>query len=295
MSASLALRWLFASFLPAVLTAYLVWRTDQRREPWFPSVGTFALGVLVGVPAYFIQYKAAAWTGLDVSNSVAGNAGSLVFQFGLVSPMREAAKVAASWPAFRSRHFDEPYDGLVYAALASMGFAVCDGAWHLWRHAGGGTGIWIVRVLLALPAHLFFASLWGYALGRAKQVKRPGRLFPVTWLAATIGHAFYAHFVYGRGSGALVAASAGCSLAMALVAGLIARDFQHAGGEQFGLPDAGFDRRSMGAPVGAAALGAAARAIARRACARCGRRSAAPTGRSCSAGSRSALSSRSGR
>jgi RsiW-degrading membrane proteinase PrsW (M82 family) len=226
------LRWLLASFFPAVLAAYLVWRTDQRREAWFPSVGTFVLGALAAVPAFYLQSRAAAWTGLDVRTSVAGDAGALVFQFALVSPMREAAKVAASWPAFRSKHFKDPYDGLVYAALASMGFATVDGAWHLWRHPG--EGIWIARVLLALPAHLFFASLWGYSLGRAKQVKRPGRMFPLTWLAATLGHAFYAHFVYGRGPGAIVAAVP-MLLSMAIVAVFIARDLR-ARGEAFGPP-----------------------------------------------------------
>jgi RsiW-degrading membrane proteinase PrsW (M82 family) len=226
------LRWLLASFLPAVLAAFLVWRTGQRREAWFPAVGTFVLGALAAVPAFYLQNKAAVWTGLDVRTSVAGNAGALVFQFGLVSPVREFAKVAACWPAFRSKHFKDPYDGLVYAALASMGFAAYDGGWHLWRHPS--EGIWIARVLLALPAHLFFAALWGYSLGRAKQVKRPGTMFPLTWFAATLGHAFYAHFVYGRGPGAIVAAVP-MLLTMALVATLLARDLR-ARGEAFGPP-----------------------------------------------------------
>jgi RsiW-degrading membrane proteinase PrsW (M82 family) len=222
----LAVRWLLASLLPAVLAAYLVWRTDPRREPWLPSVGTFLLGIVAAVPVFYLQEKAAAWTGLDVRASVAGDAGALLFQFALISPMREAAKVAASWPAFQSKHFEEPYDGLVYASLASMGFAVYDGAWHLWGHAA--TGIWVARVLLALPAHLFFASLWGYALGRAKTAKRPGPLFPATWLLATLGHAFYAHLVYGRGPGALVAA-APLLAAMGLGGFFIARDLRTRG------------------------------------------------------------------
>jgi RsiW-degrading membrane proteinase PrsW (M82 family) len=229
----LALRWLFSSLIPAVLVAYVVWRTAPRREPWFSSLGTFLLGALAAVPAFYLQEKAAAWTGLDVRSSVAGDAGALVFQFALVSPVRELAKVAASWPAFRSKHFDEPYDGVVYASLAAMGFATCDGAWHLWRH--GGTGLWMIRVLLALPAHLFFASLWGYALGRSKQIKRPGILFPATWLAATLGHAFYAHFVYGRGPGAIVVA-APMLLAMGLVAWLVARDLRQRGDRVSRIP-----------------------------------------------------------
>ena len=220
------LRWLFLSVVPAVLAAYAVWWSDARREPWKPVVGTFFLGVAFAVPAFYIQEKASSWTGLDVRTSVAGDAGALLFQFALVSPMRELAKVAAAWPAFRSRHFDEPFDGVVYAATAALGFAVYDSAWHLHRHPAGGA--WLVRILLALPAHVFFASLWGYALGRSRRVKRPGALFPMTWLAATLGHALYAHFAYGRGTGALVALIP-MLLVMGAVSWLAVRDLRARG------------------------------------------------------------------
>jgi hypothetical protein len=159
--------------------------------------------MLAGFVAHEIVSRAAAWTGLDSRHSVAGDSGALLFLFALVAPVREAAKVAAAWPAFRSRHFDEPYDGVVYASVAAMGFAALDTALRLREHPTGT--LWIVRALLAMPAHLFFACLWGYALGRAKQVKRPGAIFPASWLMATVGHGLYAHFTFGRGPGAFIA------------------------------------------------------------------------------------------
>jgi RsiW-degrading membrane proteinase PrsW (M82 family) len=227
------LRWLVPSLVPALLAAYAVWRSDSRREPWKPVAGTFLFGIVCAIPAFYIQAKAASWTGLDVRTSVAGDAGALLFQFALVSPMREMAKVAAAWPAFRSRHFDEPYDGVVYAATAALGFSVYDGAYHLHQHPVGN--VWIARVLLALPAHVFFACLWGYALGRSRQVKRPGALFPMTWLVATIGHALYAHLAYGRGVGAMVALVP-MLLVMGLVAWLVVRDLRARGDRSSRLP-----------------------------------------------------------
>jgi hypothetical protein len=112
-------------------------------------------------------------------------------------------KVAAVWPAFRSRHFDEPYDGIVYASAAALGFAALENAVMLRAHPTGA--IWIARALVALPAHVFFACLWGYALGRAKQQKVAPAIFPLGWIGATFGHGLYAHFVHGRGPGALFA------------------------------------------------------------------------------------------
>jgi RsiW-degrading membrane proteinase PrsW (M82 family) len=218
----LALRTLFVAVLPAVVAAYALWWGGERRESGRVAAGTFVLGALCAVPAFYLQVKASAWTGLDVRTSVAGNAGALLFQFALVSPVRELAKVVATWPAFRSKYFDRKQSGVVFAAAASMGFAAYEGAWHFWRHPGS-PGLWTARVLLALPAHLFFGGLWGYALGRVVATKRPDRVFGTTWVAATVGDALYTHFVYGRGPGALVAAVP-MLLAMGLIAVLFMRD-----------------------------------------------------------------------
>jgi RsiW-degrading membrane proteinase PrsW (M82 family) len=214
------------AFVPAVLFAVLIYRSDRNREPPVLLVVTFILATVLGAASFYIESKASAFTGLDARVSAAGDAGSLAFLFLLVAPMREAAKVAAAWPAFRSRHFDEPYDGVVYSSTAALGFAAIENALMLHEHPSGAG--WYARALLALPAHVFFAATWGYALGRAKQIKRPGALFPGAWLVATASHGLYAHLVYGRGPGALVGAVP-LLLAMGLVAFFAARDLRARG------------------------------------------------------------------
>jgi RsiW-degrading membrane proteinase PrsW (M82 family) len=220
------LRWFLAALVPAVLLTVGVHYSDKNREPpWLVSL-TFALGAIFAAVAFTIESKAAAVSGLDLRAAVSGEAGALVFLFALVAPVNEAAKVAAAWGAFRSRHFDEPYDGLVYSSAAALGFAAAQNAAVLHAHPTGG--VWLARAALSLPAHLFFASAWGYALGRAKQLKTPGGLFPATWFAATMAHALYAHFVYGRGPGALVAV-APLLLMMGGITWIFARDLRSRG------------------------------------------------------------------
>jgi RsiW-degrading membrane proteinase PrsW (M82 family) len=220
------LRWFLAALVPAVLLTVGVHYSDKNREPpWLVSL-TFALGAIFAALAFAIESKAAAVSGLDLRAAVSGEAGALVFLFALVAPVNEAAKVAAAWGAFRSRHFDEPYDGLVYSSAAALGFAAAQNAAVLHAHPTGG--VWLARAALSLPAHLFFASAWGYALGRAKQLKTPGGLFPTTWFAATLAHALYAHFVYGRGPGALVAV-APLLLMMGGITWIFARDLRSRG------------------------------------------------------------------
>jgi hypothetical protein len=157
---------------------------------------------------------------------VAGERGALVFLFLVVAPLREVGKVAAVWPAFRSHHFDEPYDGIVYSAAAAFGFAAAESALVLHAHPHGG--IWIVRTLVALPAHVFFACLWGYALGRAKHSKDRIPFFPAAFIASVVLHGLYGHFVYGRGPGALLGVTP-LLAGMGFLTWILGRDLQARG------------------------------------------------------------------
>ena len=188
-------------------------------------LGTYVLGVLLGALSFYIESKAAAFTGLGVQADVAGEASALLFLFALVAPLRESMKVAAAWPAFKSKHFDEPYDGVVYASASALGFATLENAFVLHAHPEGW--VWIARTLLALPAHVFFACLWGWAMGRAKQSRTPSAYFPVLFTMAVGGHGFYIHFIYGRGPGALLAAIP-LLLTMGAVSLFIGRDLVRA-------------------------------------------------------------------
>jgi RsiW-degrading membrane proteinase PrsW (M82 family) len=232
------IRWLLPAVLPAVLLAFEVYRSDRRREPPALVILTFVLGALLGAGTLWLQAWAAGWAGLDIRAATSGEASALLYLFFVVAPVREGVKVAAAWPAFRSRYFDEPYDGIVYATAAALGFAAVENAAMLRAHPSGW--IWFLRAALALPAHLFFAALWGYALGRAKHgTARPGRVFPLAWLGATLAHGLYTHFVYGRGPGALVGVFP-LLLAMGNVAWFARRDLRARG-----------DRPSRDAAVGA--------------------------------------------
>lgn len=220
------LRWIGPSLLPALLVLAVVYFSDRRREPLPLVLLVFFLGGVGKGVTYYAELRASAWTGLDMNAQVAGNTGALLFLFGFAAPTREASKVAAMWPAFRSKHFDEPVDGLVYASAAALGFACIENAITLRDHPLGW--IWIARTAVALPAHVFFACMWGYALGRVKTIKRPGPLFPATWVLATAAHGLYAHLVYGRGPGALVG-TLPLLLAMAAATFFMARDLRNRG------------------------------------------------------------------
>jgi hypothetical protein len=88
---------------------------------------------------------------------------ALTLSAGLIE---EGAKWFAVWTfAARRREFDEPVDGIVYACASALGFAAIE---NVANFAFGrmSSAVVAVRAFVTVPAHMFFASLWGYAMGR---------------------------------------------------------------------------------------------------------------------------------
>jgi len=88
-------------------------------------------------------------------------------------------------------YFDEPVDGIIYAATLALGFASVENIIYINRY---GIGALLPRHFISIPAHLSFAMLWGYGLSVAK-FKRPTRSFTLTlapyFLSAALLHALF--------------------------------------------------------------------------------------------------------
>ena len=218
-----SLRWLLPTALPVIFFVVLVLRTDARREPRWLVATTFVLGALLGVGTLLATRRVVGLTGLDLHASATGAGSALLVLFFVVAPVQEAGKVAAAWPALLFKLVDEPYDGVVYAAASSLGFAAVEGGMVLRDHPTGG--IWVARTLLALPSHVFFACIWGYALGRARHGRFRLPIFPAAFATAIAARGLYAYLVYDRGPGALFGVTP-LLAAMGVVTWVMGRDLR---------------------------------------------------------------------
>lgn len=61
--------------------------------------------------------------------------------------------------------FNEPFDGIMYAVMVSMGFAATENIFYVLE---GGIQTGILRAFTAIPAHATFGVLMGYFMGKAK-------------------------------------------------------------------------------------------------------------------------------
>jgi RsiW-degrading membrane proteinase PrsW (M82 family) len=192
----------FLVLLPLGL-AFLVWRRVSvlgrvsRRLTIVMAVG----GALSALFAAYVERMLLSFTGLTFDVATSGASGALLATFLLAAPLEEALKVGVVWPLYRTRRIDTPRLGVCYASAAGAGFSAVKGLVAV--IAGAGTGITVLRCVVSIPAQLFFAGLWGYALGTRRR-SRGGHWFSVAWLIATLLHGLYDHIVWGRGPGLLV-------------------------------------------------------------------------------------------
>lgn len=187
----------------AVLPAYFVFR---RVSVLGNASRRFALIVLlcggaVAVVATLIERAVLSFTMLSFDVRVSGVASALLASFLLAAPLEEALKTLVVWPLYRMRRIDGPRLGMCYAVVTAAGFGAVLGVLRLLSAPFD----WVLglRVLCQVPPHLFFAGVWGYALGARRG--QSGSWFAITWLVSVAFQGFYQHIVWGRGPGFLSA------------------------------------------------------------------------------------------
>lgn len=104
---------------------------------------------------------------------------------------------------YKNKEFNEPYDGILYAVMISLGFATLENIFYVisfYLKAGfaGMVSVGIERAILAVPMHALAAVIMGYYLGMAKLTrdKRLEKKYIFAGLGlAILAHGFYDFFI----------------------------------------------------------------------------------------------------
>lgn len=150
---------LAAAIAPGIsLLAYVYLRDRYDTEPIHMVARMFLLGVLIVFPIMVLQR--ALVLGLGES--------PFVFAFLISALIEEAAKWFVLYHIiYNHTEFDEPYDGIVYAASISLGFATLENVLYAFLQPAS-FGSLLMRALLPVSGHALFSVIMGYYLGKAK-------------------------------------------------------------------------------------------------------------------------------
>lgn len=189
---------LLSALLPVVIVMFYIIRKDKDRpEPtrlllkgvWFGVLSVFVslfisgplgiLGFYSENPTTVMEHVAVAFWGAAVPE--------------------ELAKLLMLWLLVRKNvHFDEFFDGIVYAVCVGMGFAGLENIMYVFDNFDSWKTVAFTRFLFAVPGHFCDAVLMGYYFSLAYFDMSPVmqiRYYCWMILAPILAHGFYDAFL----------------------------------------------------------------------------------------------------
>ena len=196
--------------LPALFwAAYHYYKDRHLPEPPLNLATCFVLGASAAWISKLL-YAALEPLGLRYDAVVLADQNPLgLFLYAVlaIGPIEEASKLLPFLAiALRFRAFDDVLDGITYASFIALGYAAIENAYYLQYLTPGAA---VARGFAGPVVHIAFASVWGYAIGRARLAGRPILWPTVASLAVSaLLHGVYDFFALSGPRGSLLAAAA---------------------------------------------------------------------------------------
>ncbi len=184
---------LLLAFAPVfVILIYIYVKDKFEKEPIGFLLKNFLLGAVVSILITIVLSFAAnlIYPITDPESVIQ----QFVKAFFIVALVEEFSKyIIVKYYSQNNTEFNEPFDGIVYAVVISMGFAAVENVLYVFQF-GISTGI--LRAFTAVPAHATFGILMGYFMGKAKFKNKRIKYNLLGLLTATIFHGAYDFFLF---------------------------------------------------------------------------------------------------
>ena len=167
-----------------IIAGYIYYRDKYEKEPWKILIKALIIGVLITFPVILLERLLSLYLPYNHMSAAAYNA------FIVASFSEESLKYLGFMLfIWKSRHFNEKFDGIVYAVFISLGFALVENILYV---MDGGVSVGLIRSLTAVPAHALFGILMGFYFGMAKffPAKKTSYLL-LAWSLPWLFHGFY--------------------------------------------------------------------------------------------------------
>ncbi|MBA4057172.1 MAG: PrsW family intramembrane metalloprotease [Marivirga sp.] len=173
----------------AAIVLYIYLKDKHEREPLGLLLISFVYGGLSTIVTLIVS--------LPVNMLILTKEEDVIQQFFnaffKVALIEEFSKfIFVRFVLYNNKNFNEPFDGIVYSVMVSMGFAMVENIVYVFQY-GFATGV--LRMFTAVPAHAAFAVLMGFFLGKAKFTHRKELYFSaIALFAPTLFHGSYDYF-----------------------------------------------------------------------------------------------------
>ena len=153
---------LLATILPSIILVTYFVNSDKFKEPTFQIIKIFFLGILITIPAFFLNTYFGNF--LETNTNISED---LIGSFLTAAPIEEGLKFSVLFYfVYKMKDFNEPVDGIVYGVCVSLGFATLENIYYVYvlpeYFATTPLSLALLRAFSAVPAHAAFGAIMGY-------------------------------------------------------------------------------------------------------------------------------------
>ena len=178
------------TIVPTILLLQYFYKRDLNPEPREVLIQTFLRGIFIIPAVVIVSYAFRIFLSDGMNPTLHG-----LYRAFLCAALPE--EFFKFWVVIRysSRHsaFDEPMDGILYGAVASLGFATFENILYV---SDGGLYVALARAVTAVPGHACYGAIMGYYAGVSRFGLRPKAYLWLGLLFAVLMHGLYDYALF---------------------------------------------------------------------------------------------------
>jgi len=153
-----------------IILVYVYIRDKYEKEPWGLLLKTFLAGAFITLPIIILEGGLSS-----IGQGLTGLWDAAYNAFVVAAFSEELFKFLVIYFLIRrSPHFNERFDGIVYAVFVSLGFAAVENVLYV---ISGGLNAGLMRAFTAVPAHAFFGVVMGFYFGKHRFINKSKYLY----------------------------------------------------------------------------------------------------------------------
>ena len=158
---------LWLAVVPSIIIGLLIYKADRvEKEPKKELIKAFLMGILSVIFTLLFSWIFGI---MKLEYESLDSIGVLLYSFIGVALIEEFSKwLATKLFISKNKNFNYLFDGIVYATFISLGFATIE---NILYTLTGGVITGLVRAIVTVPGHVFYAIYMGYYLSKAKESK----------------------------------------------------------------------------------------------------------------------------
>lgn len=158
---------IWLAVLPSIIIGLLIYKADRvEQEPKGELIKSLLMGCLAVVITLLISFVFGV---MKININSLNLMQTILYSFIGIALIEEFSKwICTKIFINKNKNYNYLFDGIVYSVFVSLGFATIENILYTFT---GGVITALVRAIVTVPSHAFYAIFMGYYISKSKEAK----------------------------------------------------------------------------------------------------------------------------